>query len=247
MSVPFMSTDPQPKEALENQTKSFLALFDSHLKIIANRYLAFFKKRRRIEEEYIASLRKLHCEANVVDASFDSRAEPTPTRAAWDIVREGLQREASTREAFVGSLDTDVIRPLAALKGNQTRKRLETNLRNSAADYVDYAENTIAKPQQTCLKKNPPGDHAHSTGPQRASDKKFHLFPKPPKPKREPERAESEGSSLEDDCRKAVRQLNIIRSCRAENLEDGYNCLEDLVFRTTVKGILVKYLDDMIK
>ncbi|KAH9068259.1 hypothetical protein EDB83DRAFT_2314746 [Lactarius deliciosus] len=225
MSVPFMSTDPQPKEALENQTKSFLALFDSHLKIIANRYLAFFKKRRRIEEEYIASLRKLHCEANVVDASFDSRAEPTPTRAAWDIVREGLQREASTREAF----DAE----------DQTRKRLETNLRNSAADYVDYAENTIAKLQQTCLKKNPPGDHAHSTGPQRASDKKFHLFPKPPKPKREPERAESEGS-------KAVRQLNIIRSCRAENLEDGYNCLEDLVFRTTVKGILVKYLDDMM-
>ncbi|KAH9009030.1 hypothetical protein EDB84DRAFT_1548932 [Lactarius hengduanensis] len=166
MSVPFMSTDPQPKEALEDQTKSFLAL--------------------------IASLRKLHREANVFDASFDSRAEPTPTRAAWDILREGLQREASTREAFVSSLDTNVIRPLAALKENQTRKRLETNLRNSAADYADYAENTIAKLQQTCLKKNPPGDHAHSTGPQRASDKKFHSFPKPPKPKREPERAESE-------------------------------------------------------
>ncbi|KAH9032178.1 hypothetical protein EDB85DRAFT_2275183 [Lactarius pseudohatsudake] len=241
MSVPFMSTDPQPKEALENQTKSFLALFDSHLKIIANRYLAFFKKRRRIEEEYIASLRKLHREANVVDASFGSRAEPTPTRAAWDIVREGLQREASTREAFVSSLDTDVIRPLAALKDaeDQTRKRLETNLRNSAADYADYAENTIAKLQQTCLRKKPPGDHAPSTGPQRASDKKFHSFPKPPKPKREPERAESEEP-------KAVRQLNIIRSCRAENLEDGYNCLEDLVFRTTVKGVLAKYLDDMI-
>ncbi|KAH8979700.1 Rho GTPase activation protein [Lactarius hatsudake] len=227
-----MSTDPQPNEALENQTKSFLALFDSHLKIIANRYLAFFKKRRRIEEEYIASLRKLHREANVVDASFDSRAEPTPTRAAWDIVREGLQREASTREAF----DAE----------DQTRKRLETNLKNSAADYADYAENTIAKLQQTFLKKNPPGDHAQSTGPQRASDKKFHLFPRPPKPKREPERPESEEQSLEDDCRKAVRQLNIIRSCRAENLEDGYNCLEDLVFKTTVKGILVKYLDDMV-
>ncbi|KAH8984614.1 hypothetical protein EDB92DRAFT_2105910 [Lactarius akahatsu] len=106
---------------------------------------------------------------------------------------------------------------------DQTRKRLETNLRNSAADYADYAENTIAKLQQTCLKKNPPRDHAHSTGPQRASDKKFHLFPKPPKPKREPERGESEEPSLEDDCRKAVRQLNIIRSTRAENLEDGYN------------------------
>ncbi|KAI9455784.1 Rho GTPase activation protein [Lactarius psammicola] len=244
---PFMSMEPQSREALESQSKSLLALFDSHLKIIADRYLAFFQKRRRIEEDYITSLRKLHREANAVDASFDPRDEPTTTRASWDIMRENLEREASTREAFMNSLDIDIIKPLATLKesGDQTRKRIEMNLRNSATDYADHAENTISKLQQAYSKKYPPGDHAHSTGPQHVSNKRFGvkgLFWN----RREFVRAESEESVLEDDCRKAVRLLNVIRSRRAENLEDGYNCLEDLVFRTTVKGVLAKYLDDMM-
>ncbi|KAH9057746.1 Rho GTPase activation protein [Lactarius vividus] len=251
-----MSAEPQSREALENQSKSLLSLFDSHLKIIADRYLAFFQKRRRIEEEYINSLRTLHREANVVDSSFDPRAELTTTRAAWDILRDSLERESNTREAFVISLDTDVIKPLSALKaspelfvgetGDQTRKRIEENLRNSAAGYADHAENTISKLQQAYLKKYHPGDHSHSTiGLQHVSNRKFgvkDLF----RGRRELDRVESEDSVLEDDCRKAVRILNIIRSTRAENLEDGYNCLEDLVFRTTVKGVLAKYLDDTI-
>ncbi|KAH8996981.1 hypothetical protein EDB86DRAFT_3076909 [Lactarius hatsudake] len=251
----FMSMEPQSREALETQSKCLLTLFGSHLKIIADRYLAFFQKRRRIEEEYITSLRKLHREANVVDASFDSRTEPTPTRAAWDILREGLEREASTREAFVSNLDIDVIKPLATLKarlklfvgetGDQTRKRIDKNLRNSAADYADHAENTISKLQQAYLKKYPPVDHSHSTTSfQHVPSRKFgvNLF----RNRRELDRAEFEEPVLEDDCRKAVRLLNIIRSTRAENLEDGYNCLEDLVFRTTVRGVLVKYLENMI-
>ncbi|KAH9033843.1 hypothetical protein EDB84DRAFT_1561580 [Lactarius hengduanensis] len=266
-----MSTEPQPREALESQSKSLLGLFDSHLKIIADRYLAFFQKRsidlvlvlsftnpgsfrRRIEEEYINSLRTLHREAYVVDSSFDPRAELTTTRAAWDILRDGLEREANTREAFVISLDADVIKPLSALKaspelfvgetGDQTRRRIEENLKNSAADYADHAENTISKLQQTYLKKYHLGDHNHSTiSLQQVSNRKFgvkDLFRNPNR------RVESEESVFEDDCRKAVRIINIIRSTRAENLEDGYNCLEDLVFRTTVKGVLAKYLDDMI-
>ncbi|KAH9007699.1 hypothetical protein EDB83DRAFT_700185 [Lactarius deliciosus] len=244
--MPFISTEPQPREALETQSKSLLSLFDSHLKIIADRYLAFFQKRRRIEEEYpsINSLRTLHREANVVDSSFDPRAEPTTTRAAWDILRDSLEREANTREAFVISLDTDVIKPLSALKetGDQTRRRIEENLKNSAADYADHAENTISKLQQTYLKKYHLGDHTHSTiSLQQVSNRKFGV-----KDLFRNRRVESEESVLEDDCRKAVRILNIIRSTRAENLEDGYNCLEDLVFRTTVKGVLAKYLDDMI-
>ncbi|KAI9433314.1 Rho GTPase activation protein [Lactarius indigo] len=92
--MPFISTEPQSREALESQSKSLLSLFDSHLKIIADRYLAFFQKRRRIEEEYINSLRTLHREANVVDSSFDPRAELTATRAAWDLLRDSLERES---------------------------------------------------------------------------------------------------------------------------------------------------------
>ncbi|KAH8984612.1 hypothetical protein EDB92DRAFT_1475361 [Lactarius akahatsu] len=244
----FMSMEPQSREALETQSKCLLTLFDSHLKIIADRYLAFFQKRRRIGEEYITSLRKLHREANVVDASFDSRAEPTPSRAAWDILREGLEGEASTREAFVSSLDIDAIKPLATLKetGDQTRKRIDKNLRNSAPDYADHAENTISKLQQAYLTKYPPVDHSHSTTSfQHVPSRRFgvNLF----RNRRELDRAEFEEPVLEDDYRKAVRLLNIIRSTRVENLEDEYNCLEDLVFRTTVKGVLVKYLENMMR
>ncbi|KAH8979723.1 hypothetical protein EDB86DRAFT_609691 [Lactarius hatsudake] len=243
--MPFISTEPQPREALETQSKSLLSLFDSHLKIIADRYLAFFQKRRRIEEEYIKSLRTLHREANVVDSSFDPHAELTTTRAAWDVLRDSLEREANAREAFVISLDTDVIKPLSALKetGDQTRRRIEENLKNSAADYADHAENTISKLQQAYLKKYHLEDQSFISL-QHVSNRRFgvNLF----RNRRELDRVESEDSVLEDDCRKAVRRLNIIRSTRAENLEDGYNCLEDLVFRTTVKGVLAKYLDDMI-
>ena len=71
-----------------------------------------------------------------MDSSFDSRAEPTTTRAAWDEIRDNLERgtrshilkkyrprlttitEASTREAFMNSLEVDVIKPLAALKAS---------------------------------------------------------------------------------------------------------------------------------
>ncbi|KAH9021330.1 hypothetical protein EDB84DRAFT_539211 [Lactarius hengduanensis] len=178
----FMSMEPQSREALETQSKCLLTLFDSHLKIIADRYLAFFQKRRRIEEEYITSLRKLHREANVVDASFDSRAEPTPTRAAMGYTQRGSRKryafgrpelqvepttvaEASTREAFVSSLDIDVIKPLATLKeaGDRTRKRIDKNLRNSAADYAGSRREYNLEAQQAYLKKYPPVDHSHST------------------------------------------------------------------------------------
>jgi hypothetical protein len=40
----------------------------------------------------IDSLRKLHQHANVVDSSFDPRSEPTTTRAAWDEMRDSLER-----------------------------------------------------------------------------------------------------------------------------------------------------------
>ena len=40
----------------------------------------------------IDSLRKLHQKANFVNSSFDPRSEPTTTRAAWDEVRDNLER-----------------------------------------------------------------------------------------------------------------------------------------------------------
>ncbi|KAH9029729.1 hypothetical protein EDB84DRAFT_224985 [Lactarius hengduanensis] len=169
----FLSVEPQSKVVLGSHSNSLLAQFDSQLGVIADRYLAFFRERRRIEATYINSLRKLNRKAKAVDASFDPRAEPTTTRAAWDKVRDSLEREADTQQAFVDMLDNDIIKPLTTLKKtkDETRKRIEEDLKESAAQYADYAENTISKLQQAYLKKYYPQQYAHSTDtPQRPQD-----------------------------------------------------------------------------
>ncbi|KAH8996945.1 hypothetical protein EDB86DRAFT_953830 [Lactarius hatsudake] len=143
---------------LESHSNSLLAQFDIQLEIIADRYLAFFQERRRIEVTYIDSLRKLHRKATIVDTSFDPRAEPTTTRAAWDKVRDNLEGEADAQQAFVDILDNDVIKPLTNLKETEdrTRKRVEEDLGESAAKYADHTENTILKLQQEYWKKYHP-------------------------------------------------------------------------------------------
>ena len=87
--------------------------------------------------------------------------------------------EANTQQAFVDILDNDVIKPLKNVEGklgtsrsggqpcsdngiirketeDRTRKRIEEDLNKSAANYADYAENTIAKLQQAYFKKYHP-------------------------------------------------------------------------------------------
>ena len=72
------------------------------------------------------------------------------------------------------------------------------------------------------------------------------------------------GLVSEDDCRKAVHSLNVLRLRRVEILEDGYEVsdilrdtstsfralltqgLERLLLTTTIKDILVKYVDGMM-
>jgi hypothetical protein len=43
-----------------------------------------------------------------------------------------------------------------------------------------------------------------------------------------------------------VSHLNTLRLQRAEHLGDGYDCLEELVYSTTVKDVFVKYMDGVI-
>jgi len=154
----FLSVEPQSRIVLENYSNSLLAQFDSHLGIITDRYLAFFQERRTIEATYIDSLRKLHHKAKTVDTSLDPRAEPSTTRAAWDKVRDSLEQEANTQQAFVDILDNDVIKPLATFKEtkDETRKRIEKDLKNSAKQYTDYAEKEISKLQEAYIKKYHP-------------------------------------------------------------------------------------------
>ncbi|KAH8989365.1 hypothetical protein EDB86DRAFT_3245232, partial [Lactarius hatsudake] len=283
--------EPQSRVLLETHSNSLLAQFDTQLEIIADRYLAFFRERRRIEATYIHSLRNLHRKAKIVDASFDSRAEPTTTRAAWDNVRDNLEREANAQQAFVDVLDNDVIKPLVTLKASQeclaqemqdeTRTRIEEDLKKSAAQYANHAENKISKLQQAYLKKYFPRECAHSIDDlrghrdiptnKRFGDKVQGLFrgrredlreAGPAKPTKLPKSEEgiadiafkfrlrllSWPSALvsDDDCRRAVSQLNIFRLKRAETLGEGYDCLEAFVLTTTVKDVLGKYLDGIM-
>ncbi|KAH9014678.1 hypothetical protein EDB84DRAFT_1443744 [Lactarius hengduanensis] len=268
----FLSVEPQSRVVLESHSNSLLAQFAIQLRIIVERYLAFFQERRRIEATYIDSLRKLHRKAKTIDASFDPRAEPTTTRAAWDTVRDDLRRavaEASTQQAFVDILDNDVIKPLRTLKGvlvltirswketkDETRKRIEEDLKGTAAKYADYAENTISKLQRAYLQKYYPQQCAHSTDasrcPQDVPNKMFGgkvsaLFRSRKEDSRDPEPTKSGSEEVsDDDYRRAVGRLHTLRLIRAENLGEGYDCLEDLVFTTTVKEVLVKYMNGMM-
>ncbi|KAH8989329.1 Rho GTPase activation protein [Lactarius hatsudake] len=235
----FISVEPQSRVFLESHSNNLLTQFDIQLDIITDRYLAFFQERRRIEVSY--SLRNLHREATIVDAPFDPRAKPTTTRTAWDKVRDSLETEANTQQAFVDILDNDVIKPLAMLKEteNRTRKRVEDDLEGSAAKYADHAENTILKLQQAYLKKRRPRQHSQDGPNKRSGDRDGR---QEDLGRREPSKSE-EVSDF--DCRSAVALLNTFRLKRVENLEDGYNCLEGLVFTPTVKNVLVKYMDGL--
>ncbi|KAH9007771.1 hypothetical protein EDB83DRAFT_696401 [Lactarius deliciosus] len=180
----FIFVEPQSRVLLETHSNSLLTQFDTQLEIIADRYLAFFRERRRIEATYIHSLRNLHRKAKIVDASFDLRAEPTTTRATWGNVRDNLEKEANAQQAFVDVLDNDVIKPLVTLKASQEclvgrhpcsdnrtiwkemqdeiRTRIEEDLKKYAAQYVNHAENKISKLQQAYLKKYFPQECANS-------------------------------------------------------------------------------------
>ncbi|KAH9010252.1 hypothetical protein EDB84DRAFT_1136023 [Lactarius hengduanensis] len=138
-------------------------------------------------------------------------------------------------------LDNDIIKPLTTLKKtkDETRKRIEEDLKESAAQYADYAENTISKLQQAYLKKYYPQQYAHSTDtPQRPQDIQTKRF--------WGKAAEAEEGIADITHGSVVRQLNTFRSMRAENLGEGYDCLEELVFTPTIKDVLIKYMDGMM-
>ena len=109
--------------------------------------------------------------------------------------------DADAQQAFVDILTNDVIKPLEILKASQeniflarlrsngrvvwkeandkTRRRIERDLKSSAENYADYAENTVSKLQQAYLRKYQPQQHASSANisqnPQDISNKTFGL------------------------------------------------------------------------
>ncbi|TFK57655.1 RhoGAP-domain-containing protein [Heliocybe sulcata] len=132
-----------------------IPLFDQHLRILTDSYIQFFQERKRIEEVYVESLLKLHKKAKTIDTYLDGRAESSTTRSAWSEVRENVEREAQTRQAFLATLSVDVLNPLSALRDTQdrSRKRIKEDIKESTNAHVEYAENTVPKLKRNYLKK----------------------------------------------------------------------------------------------
>ncbi|KAF9478021.1 RhoGAP-domain-containing protein [Pholiota conissans] len=124
-----------------------LPLFDAQLRFVTESYLGFFQERRRIEETYVESLRKLHRRIKFVDASLDDRGDLNTVRSSWAEVVENIDREAQARQALCATLTSDVIVPLTTLKETQerTRKRIKEDIKDSSAAYNEYAETVLPR------------------------------------------------------------------------------------------------------
>ncbi|CAK5279930.1 unnamed protein product, partial [Mycena citricolor] len=132
--------------------------FDVHLRILNDSIIAFFQERslvKRIEEVYVDSLIKLHKKIKAVDAFLDDRVDVSTARGAWAEIRDNIDRESQTRQAFLASLSVDVISPLTTLKETQerTRKRIKEDLKDSGSAYNDFSENGLPRLKARYLKK----------------------------------------------------------------------------------------------
>ncbi|KAH6916798.1 hypothetical protein BKA70DRAFT_1485592 [Coprinopsis sp. MPI-PUGE-AT-0042] len=130
-------------------------LFDTHLKRLSDSYLTFFQERKRIEETYIDSLRRLHRKIKAVDIYLDDRGEQPTTRSVWSEIVENVEREAQARQAFTSTLSSDVINPLVQLKDTQdrTRKRIKEDIKDSTQAYTEYAEGMLPRLKTRYAKK----------------------------------------------------------------------------------------------
>ncbi|XP_006454596.1 hypothetical protein AGABI2DRAFT_182564 [Agaricus bisporus var. bisporus H97] len=136
-------------------TQGLIPLFDIQLRFLSDSYIGFFQERKRIEEVYIDSLKKLYRKSKALDIHLDERNEPNTTRGAWAEVRDNLEREAQARQAFCATLTTDILTPLINFKETQerTRKRVKEDLKDSTSAYNEYAETMLPRLKSRYVKK----------------------------------------------------------------------------------------------
>ncbi|KAH7883937.1 hypothetical protein F5I97DRAFT_1930151 [Phlebopus sp. FC_14] len=138
---------PRPSMSEPSLQSGPLPLFEHHLKVLTDSYLSFFQERKRIEEVYVDSLLRLHRKAKSIDTFLDDRTDMITARRAWGEVRDNVEREAQTRQAFLTTLTVDVETQ------ERTRKRIKDDLKESYNAYTEYAENTLPKLKRAYLKK----------------------------------------------------------------------------------------------
>ncbi|KZV76944.1 RhoGAP-domain-containing protein [Peniophora sp. CONT] len=149
------STPSSRATSLDVPQQGPIQQFDFQLKVLADSYLAFFNERRRIEENYVDSLIRLHTRTRTIDAYLDDKGDLTTARKAWTELRDGVDRETTTRQAFLNSLSEDVIMPLQALRDSQDRirKRVKEDIKDSTQAHADYVEKTLPTLKRAYVRK----------------------------------------------------------------------------------------------
>ncbi|VDC01936.1 unnamed protein product [Peniophora sp. CBMAI 1063] len=129
--------------------------FDFQLKVLSDSYLAFFYERRRIEEVYIDSLAKLHTRTRTIDLYLDDKGDLSTARKAWGELRDDVERETTTRQAFLHSLSEDVIAPLQSLRDSQDRirKRVKEDIKDSTQAHAEYVDKTLPALKRAYVRK----------------------------------------------------------------------------------------------
>ncbi|KAH9011514.1 hypothetical protein EDB83DRAFT_2322165 [Lactarius deliciosus] len=140
--------EPQSRVVLDGHSNGLIAQYDIHPKVLADRHLSLFCE--RFYSYSVDSSRKLYHKVKVVDVSSDS-IELNTTQSGV----EQSQGQSRIRQAFMNSLGIDVINPLATLKDTHDNARwhVKDDLKDSAATYADYAENTLPKVQEGVFQK----------------------------------------------------------------------------------------------
>ncbi|KAN0129126.1 hypothetical protein V8E53_010988 [Lactarius tabidus] len=74
-----MSAEPQSRAVLDGHSNSLVAQYDIHLRVLAERYLSFFRERKKIEELYVDSFRTLYhkCQTRRCFLRFASQVQYT--------------------------------------------------------------------------------------------------------------------------------------------------------------------------
>ncbi|KAJ4499121.1 hypothetical protein C8R41DRAFT_85507 [Lentinula lateritia] len=136
-------------------TNGPIPLFDVQIRFLNDSYLSFFNERKRIEDNYVESLLKLYKKVKSIDSFLDDRSDMSTARVAWVEIRENIEREAQARQAFLHTLNSDIITPLTSLKDTQERirKRIKEDLKESTSAYNEYAEVTLPKLKSRYTKK----------------------------------------------------------------------------------------------
>ncbi|GJN88220.1 hypothetical protein Rhopal_001185-T1 [Rhodotorula paludigena] len=105
-------------------------------------YLAFFRRRHEIEQDYVDQLKKLSLRSAQQDRALDDELYnivPTTWRKAWLAVRTAVEDEVRSHKATADGLDR-LTSTLSTFRDDRERirRRVRDDLRTSSAEHADY-------------------------------------------------------------------------------------------------------------